>query len=146
MASGQLREPQQEEQNDERSRSGIPALFTKQPAIRDRLVTETSQAQDETVEQCLPFLKGCSASQNPPFSELGLPRLYRDAHVEFLYDALEDYPPKFVGLDASRPWMVYWALNGLCLLGEDVTKFRRRYVLDLFLFFPHSLLSASRFF
>jgi protein farnesyltransferase subunit beta len=29
-------------------------------------------------------------------------------------------------MDASRPWMVYWALAGLSLLGEDVTRVRQR--------------------
>jgi len=33
-----------------------------------------------------------------------------------------------VGVDSSRPWMVYWALMGLHLLGEDVVPFRSRYI------------------
>ncbi|KAK2786977.1 CAAX farnesyltransferase (FTase) subunit beta [Onygenales sp. PD_12] len=106
----------------------IPDLFTQLPAIRDPLVTESSKAQDATVDQCLPFLKGLAASQNGPFNQFGVPRLHRDAHVMFLYDSLEDYPERFVGLDASRPWMVYWGLTGLNLLGEDVTKYRERVI------------------
>ncbi|KAK2756847.1 CAAX farnesyltransferase (FTase) subunit beta, partial [Emmonsiellopsis sp. PD_33] len=102
----------------------IPDIFTQLPAIRDPLVTESSKAQDATVEQCLPFLKGLAASQNGPFNQFGVPRLHRDAHIMFLYDSLEDYPERFVGLDASRPWMAYWGLTGLNLLGEDVTKYR----------------------
>lgn len=104
---------------------GIPPLFTELPPIRDSLVTETSQSQDETVQECLPFLKGRSPALYAPFSDRGLPRLYRHVHKAFLIDALGDYPAKFVGLDASRPWMVYWALTGLCILGEDVKKYRK---------------------
>lgn len=104
----------------------IPDLFTQRPPIRDQLVTETSKTQDATVDQCLPFLKGLASSQNGPFNQFGVPRLDRDAHISFLYDSLESYPERFVGLDSSRPWMVYWALTGLHLLGEDVTKFRER--------------------
>ncbi|KAL1958166.1 hypothetical protein VTO42DRAFT_5021 [Malbranchea cinnamomea] len=111
--------------------AGIPSLFTNLPTIRDALVTETSQTQDETVEQCLPFLKGRSSSLYAPFSEFGLPRLYRHVHIAFLYDALETFPAKFVGLDASRPWMVYWALAGLYLLGEDVSKLRKQVIATL---------------
>lgn len=104
----------------------IPDLFTQLPLIRDQLVTETSKTQDATIDQCLPFLKGLASSQTGPFNQFGVPRLDRDAHISFLYDSLESYPKRFVGLDSSRPWMVYWALTGLHLLGEDVTKFRER--------------------
>ncbi|KAG5304654.1 CaaX farnesyltransferase beta subunit Ram1 [Histoplasma capsulatum G186AR] len=106
----------------------IPDLFTQLPLIRDQLVTETSKTQDATIDQCLPFLKGLASSQTGPFNQFGVPRLDRDAHISFLYDSLESYPERFVGLDSSRPWMVYWALTGLYLLGEDVTKFRERVI------------------
>lgn len=78
------------------------------------------------MEACLPFLKGIASEQDGPFNRFGVPRLNRDDHVDYLYDALEDYPAKFVGMDASRPWMVYWALTAMHLLGEDVTQFRER--------------------
>jgi protein farnesyltransferase subunit beta len=122
-------EPRQRELDlGQAPRRGIPALFTELPTIRDELVTVTSSSQDETVGKCLPLLKGRHVTQHAPFNEFGLPRLYREIHIPYLYDALEDYPGGFVALDASRPWMVYWALTGLYLMGEDVTKLRRRYV------------------
>lgn len=105
---------------------GIPTLFKNPPPIRDSLSTETSRLEDETVEKCLPFLRGIEPTQRGPFNQFGVPALQRDAHVEYLYDSLEEYPSNFVGIDSSRPWMVYWALAGLSLLGEDVTKFRER--------------------
>jgi hypothetical protein len=49
-------------------------------------------------------------------------------HIDFLRDALGEHPAPFVGIDASRPWMVYWSLMGLHLLGEDVTDYRTRLV------------------
>lgn len=110
----------------EQPRPGIPALFTQPPPIRDSLVTETVDLQDATLEKCLPFLKGIHSTQKSPFNACGVPALQRDDHVGYLYDSLEDYPAGFVALDASRPWMVYWALAGLFLLGEDVTRVRER--------------------
>jgi protein farnesyltransferase subunit beta len=107
-------------------RPGIPVLFTQPPPIRDPLVTETLDLQTETVDKCLPFLQGIHTTQRGPFNALGVPALQRDDHVAYLYDSLEDYPAGFVAMDASRPWMVYWALAGLSLLGEDVTRFRER--------------------
>ncbi|KAJ5272732.1 hypothetical protein N7478_007857 [Penicillium angulare] len=109
-------------------RPGIPDLFTQPSAIRDPLVTETTDLQDATLEKCLPFLKGISSTQQGPFNAYGVPALQRDDHVAFLYDSLEDYPAGFVILDASRPWMAYWGLTGLFLMGEDPTRFRERLI------------------
>lgn len=104
----------------------IPALFTEPPVLQDAVATETTDLQNETINKCLPFLKGIHSKQTKPLNQSGVPALKRDEHIGYLYDSLEDYPAGFVGLDASRPWMAYWALAGLSLLGEDVTKFRQR--------------------
>lgn len=108
-------------------RPGIPALFTQPPPIRDPLITETVDLQSATLEKCLPFLKGIHSAQKD-FNDYGVPALQRDLHAGFLYDALEDYPEGFVAMDASRPWIVYWALAGLAMLGEETTQFRERCV------------------
>lgn len=110
--------------------SAIPALFTEPPALQDPLVTETTELQNDTLDKCLPFLRGVHTSQKGPFNEHGVPALQRNDHLAFLYDSLEDYPAGFAGMDASRPWMVYWALAALSLLGEDVDHFRDRYVTE----------------
>lgn len=114
------------------ARPGIPVLFTQPPPIRDPLVTETIDLQDATLEKILPLLKGLQSSA--PLNAHGVPALRRDDHLAYLYDALEDYPPGFVAMDSSRPWMVYWALAGLSLLGEDVTRFQERLVIARCLF------------
>lgn len=122
--SGNSRHPPRMASQQE-PRPGIPALFTQPPPIRDPLVTETVELQDATLQKCLDFLKGLHISQGS-FNASGVPALQRDDHVAYLYDSLEDYPEGFVAMDASRPWMVYWALAGLTLLGEDPTRFRER--------------------
>ena len=104
----------------------VPALFKELPILQDALTTETTNLQEETVNKCLPFLKGIHSSQKGSFNQFGVPALNRDDHIAYLYDSLEDYPGSFVALDASRPWMVYWALAGLTLLDEDVSQFRER--------------------
>ncbi|RAH85660.1 beta subunit of farnesyltransferase [Aspergillus japonicus CBS 114.51] len=107
---------------------GVPDLFTAPPLLLDALVTETSEVQAETVNKCLPFLKGIHSTQNGPFNRFGVPALMRDEHVAYLFDSLEDYPEGFVAMDASRPWLVYWALAALSLLGEDISRVRERVV------------------
>jgi protein farnesyltransferase subunit beta len=108
----------------------IPQHLTQPPPILDELATETSSAQKETVAECLPHLKGAGDPSRSPFdfNEHGVPRLNRQDHIDFLHQSLEDFPAAFVAVDASRPWMVYWALMGLYLLGEDVTQYRDRLV------------------
>lgn len=109
--------------------SSIPSYFYELPAIVDSLDTETSRLQDDTLKECLPLLRALAdPSRNPfDFNAFGIPALEREDHVSFLHDNLEEFPAPFVGIDASRPWMVYWALSALYMLGEDVTSFRLRY-------------------
>lgn len=108
----------------------IPTLFTSWPPIRDELVTETSESQDETVRECIPFLNGSLGSFHD-HNEHGLPRLARDKHIHFLHGTLEKMPAAFVGFDASRPWIIYWALTALSLLGEDIEPYRERYIMPI---------------
>jgi protein farnesyltransferase subunit beta len=37
---------------------------------------------------------------------------------------LGNLPAAYKVADASRPWIFYWCLNGLVLLGADVSKYR----------------------
>ncbi|KAL9182472.1 hypothetical protein ACHAXT_013124 [Thalassiosira profunda] len=66
----------------------------------------------------------CNSGGSPPINSDGKPfdpyaiRLVRAAHTSYLTNALCN-PLKrgFVSLDASHPWMVYWCLHSLDLLG-----------------------------
>ena len=103
------------------------SIFTTWPPIRDELKTETSDLQDKTIQQCLPLLLGYDSS-SVDYDCNGLPKLDRAKHARFLHRSLQPLPAVAVGFDASRPWMVYWALTALNILGEDVTPYRERYV------------------
>ncbi len=105
-----------------------PDYFLQPPLLVDTLSTETSEVQQETVDECRPFLGAAiDPSKNPlEFNEFGVPDLRKEDHVTFLEHNLARFPAHFVGLDASRPWMVYWGLIALYLLGEDITLKRGR--------------------
>lgn len=103
----------------------IPELFKEKPLIMDELVTDTSEAQDETVEICMPYLAG---SGQEVYNTHGMPHILREKHVAFLHDQLGTKPAPFVPADSSRPWFLYWCLNGLALLGEDITEYRARLI------------------
>lgn len=111
-----------------RDRPPVPDLFTSSPPIRDDLVTETSDLQDETVQECLPYLSGTVDPSKGPldFNPHGLSPLEREKHVAFLHNVLRTLPAAYVGYDASRPWILYWALTGLYLLGDDISQYQER--------------------
>lgn len=47
----------------------------------------------------------------------------RDAHISYLLNGFRTgFPSTYVSLDASRPWLVYWSLHSLDLLGFDLTE------------------------
>ncbi|KAI1211324.1 terpenoid cyclases/Protein prenyltransferase [Annulohypoxylon truncatum] len=100
----------------------IPDLFTSPPPIQDTLSTKTSTLQNETVDDCLPFLT--AEVEHLHYNQYGIPHLARERHIKFLRKHLERLPGRYVALDASRPWMLYWSLNGLAILGEDVSCYR----------------------
>ncbi len=125
-----LEQPNPEEytMNSSTEESPVPELFTSLPPIRDPLVTCTSLSQDETARHCLPLHAGTSQSLfdlNPQ----GITKLNREDHIEFLNGTIQN--AKYIPYDALRPWVVYWSLTGLSVLGEDVGKWRDR-VLETF--------------
>ncbi|KAJ8750363.1 hypothetical protein K2173_014278 [Erythroxylum novogranatense] len=46
--------------------------------------------------------------------------LQRDNHLEYLTQGLKQLGPSFVVLDANRPWLCYWILHSIALLGEPI--------------------------
>ncbi|KAF2642577.1 CaaX farnesyltransferase beta subunit Ram1 [Massarina eburnea CBS 473.64] len=106
--------------------ANIDYLESVRIPIIDELKTETSEVQDDTLEVVLPFLEG-----NPndyPLNIFGIPQLQREKHIAFLKQALGDYPSGFALLDASRPWLVYWSLQGLSALYYDISQYRERVI------------------
>ncbi|KAK6505320.1 CAAX farnesyltransferase (FTase) subunit beta [Arthrobotrys musiformis] len=99
----------------------VPAMHLNLPFILDDLKTETSQKQLSTARNIM-------KSVNQQF----LPSLDKATHIEFLLSPLDEgLSGGFVGLDASRPWLLYWCTNALSLLGEDVGIYNDRVISSL---------------
>lgn len=106
--------------------SPVPDHFTTSPPLEDVLETETSYLQNQTIQECLPFLSGLQPSVK--YNEHGVPHLDKKRHVAFIEKSLKPLPAAWVAADASRPWMFYWAMAALSTMGEDVTSYRERIV------------------
>jgi hypothetical protein len=82
--------------------------------LDDDMYTETSAEQLLLEEKLLQFLA--------PFAEEGISpeddrlQLNREGHVAYLQGSMQELPPGFVALDASRTWICYWLVHSLALL------------------------------
>ena len=112
-----------------RESAGLPPWL--QPAVinlfHEDLETTTSEAQQKATAECLPLLLG-EDTQGLELNTHGLPHLRREKHAEFLHNTLGNLPAPYQVIDASRPWLFYWALAGLSFLGEDVSQYRERLI------------------
>lgn len=106
----------------------IPPYLSSPSQIHDDLRTSTTDLQTETVEECLPLLNAINLPSSNPFDfdEIGLPYLQKRAHIDFIHDGLNQLPPQFVAMDASRPWLMYWSLLSLYIMGRDVESLQGR--------------------
>jgi len=57
-----------------------------------------------------------------PQERVRLTTLNRSLHVAYLRAGLKGLPQSHQSLDASRPWLCYWVLHGLRLLGEPLEQ------------------------
>lgn len=107
----------------------VPSFMSRYPLIIDDLPSATSKLQYATINECLPLLCAVADSSADPFDfdENGLALLNRSSHVDFVKGGLQSLPAGFVTMDASRPWLMYWSLLSLHLLGENTTQFGKRY-------------------
>lgn len=81
------------------------------------VITLSTELLEKTAAACQHAL----ASPTPP--------LDKDRHIRFLRNLglMPKLPRGFVSLDASRPWIMYWVLCALKLLGADISAHRQRY-------------------
>ena len=86
----------------------------REPGEAPGLPTATMEEQEEVEARVVGcFEEGVASSAG----EGGWPSLDREAHVRYLWGCLDGSgPPQYQGLEASGPWIAYWAVHGLALL------------------------------
>jgi len=82
--------------------------------VLDGRDTQTSRDQKKTQTQVLDTFKAwmgdLAGDQKGMVFE-------REKHIEYLHRGLQTIPTNMAGLDASRPWFVYWISHALEMLG-----------------------------
>ncbi|PIM99780.1 Protein geranylgeranyltransferase Type I, beta subunit [Handroanthus impetiginosus] len=56
----------------------------------------------------------------PPHAQSVNFELRRENHIEYLTKSLKQLGPSFSVLDANRPWLCYWIMHSIALLGDCV--------------------------
>ncbi|CAG8817841.1 1718_t:CDS:10 [Gigaspora margarita] len=91
----------------------LEQLFTK----NDEYSTESSTQQSKTEKLVYDLFKVVKEKNS-----LKTIRLNRIAHIKFATDGLKGLHKHWVVLDANKPWLCYWMLHVLDLLGHDITQ------------------------
>ncbi|CDP02121.1 unnamed protein product [Coffea canephora] len=60
------------------------------------------------------------ASSIPPNAQSVFLEIRRDNHIQYLMHGLNNLAPSFSTLDANRPWICYWILHSIALLGDSL--------------------------
>lgn len=95
----------------------IPVVPIYPNPIPDSLETVTTVDQYETEEKCVSMFTTDSVLTE-------LQYLKRDQHIAFLRKTVSKLNSSYTPLDASRPWVVYWAINGLSVLDEEISDLK----------------------
>nr|CAG8652593.1 303_t:CDS:10 [Entrophospora candida] len=88
--------------------NSLENLFIKD----DGVATETSIAQSKTEASVYHIYKAAQETN----------LLKTEEHINYVLKGLKGLEKYFVGLDASKPWLCYWMLHSLDLLGHKIDK------------------------
>ena len=84
-------------------------MSARRPAPTDGFLTETTYEQSKTEWALL---------EHVPKPDAEKPTLERQKHFQYLIRNLfQGFPARFIGQDASQPWLVYWTVHSCYLLG-----------------------------
>ncbi|KAK3020391.1 hypothetical protein RJ639_046124 [Escallonia herrerae] len=96
------------------------AIGTDSPAAEMAAATPTVTQKDQWMVESQVFHTYQHYSSLPSKAQAVLLELQRDKHMEFLTKGLRQLGPSFSVLDANRPWLCYWIIHSIALLGDSV--------------------------
>ncbi|KAJ1735940.1 CAAX farnesyltransferase (FTase) subunit beta [Coemansia sp. Benny D160-2] len=95
--------------------------------------TETSEAQKEVEDRIgRVYMRLVDPQTLPLGGEIDdtRHRLLRSKHEQFINDSIHGLSSVFTVLDSSRPWIPFWCLNSLDVMGSDIDDRLRRHTTD----------------
>ncbi|KAJ8045286.1 Protein farnesyltransferase subunit beta [Holothuria leucospilota] len=98
------------------------AGLESQKLVDDGISSLSSQEQEsveESVGQKFSLFHQWAEREGEDFK---WPPLNKEKHLHYLHKGLHHLPEGYECLDASRPWICYWILHSLYLLGEKIPE------------------------
>ncbi|KAJ2558801.1 CAAX farnesyltransferase (FTase) subunit beta [Coemansia sp. RSA 1933] len=95
--------------------------------------TKTSETQAEVEERIgRIYLRLVDPQTLPMGGEIddSRHRLLRAKHEQFIHDSIHGLSSGFTALDSSRPWIPFWCVNSLDIMGSDIDDRLRRHTVD----------------
>ncbi|CAL0298960.1 unnamed protein product [Lupinus luteus] len=83
-------------------------------------ITPTVTQRDQWMVESQVFEIYQLFSSIPQSAQSLMLELQRDNHISYLTKSLSYLPPSFSVLDANRPWLCYWIIHSIALLGESL--------------------------
>lgn len=99
------------EHNKNKSSTMAPVKVVLTPVV-DQYQTQSSHIQHETETMIVSLFEAATSDDHI---------LKKERHKKYLRSLLGGLPGAFRTLDASKPWLIYWNLNALSLLGDDIS-------------------------
>ncbi|CAD8113346.1 unnamed protein product [Paramecium sonneborni] len=62
------------------------------------------------------------------YEQLDKLELLKDQHIKYCTKRLLNIGYSILYLDVGQPWCIYWPLNALCILQEDVSKYEQKII------------------
>ncbi len=119
-----------EEEDDNLQFDLLVEMSENGKCFEEELLTKTTEDQKETEDAIAKIYDDILESGN-------LPHLMKIKHARFLQAGLSQLPPMFKALDASQPWILYWCLNSLNLLGIDPPQDVKKQIVSKVLALQH---------
>ncbi|PIK62700.1 hypothetical protein BSL78_00395 [Apostichopus japonicus] len=98
------------------------AALTRQKFVDDGVSSHSADEQENveaSVEQKFNIFHQWAEKEPEEFK---WPPLNKEKHLRYLHKGLHHLPESYECLDASRPWICYWILHSLYLLGEKIPE------------------------
>lgn len=110
------------------TQTSFPVWLCEKQPVDNEPESLSTELEAETTELCLPLLLHHSQEGRKPVlrDAFGLPLLKREEHGMFCQHMLGALPAFMASLDASRPWLLYWSLNAMAILGAPVWQVAER--------------------
>ncbi|KAG1734874.1 terpenoid cyclases/protein prenyltransferase alpha-alpha toroid [Suillus paluster] len=95
----------------------------------DSYETETTDHQIDTETILLKHLPLNPDSPSP---------LQKDAHLQFLVrNLIQGFPSRYIGQDASQPWLLYWTLQSFSVMGVGMDPNNKQKAIDTIMAWQH---------